>query len=92
MIYNGPENIRDFRAVPIELFAFENGTITLLGEMRAYQSNMVTLFNLAGPTLVSMADKTAKRNSGQNNRVSDLAGSAADHPGHQAQPRRRSII
>ncbi len=52
------KNIRDFRAVPIELFAFENGTITLLGEMHAYQSNMVTLFNLAGPTLVSMADNT----------------------------------
>ncbi len=28
------------------------------GEMRAYQSNLVTLFKLAGPTLVSMADNT----------------------------------
>ena len=52
------KNIRDFRAVPVELLAFDNGTITLLGEMRAYQSNLVTLFNLAGPTLVSMADNT----------------------------------
>lgn len=52
------KNIRDFRAVPVELLAFDNGTITLLGEMRAYQSNLVTLFKLAGPTLVSMADNT----------------------------------
>ena len=52
------KEIRDFRAVPVELFAFDNGTITLLGEMRAYQSNLVTLFHLAGPTLVSMADNT----------------------------------
>lgn len=52
------KNIWDFRAVPVELLAFDNGTITLLGEMRAYQSNLVTLFKLAGPTLVSMADNT----------------------------------
>ena len=50
------KNIRDFEAVPVKLLAFDNGVITLLGEMRSFQYSMVALFNMAGPTLVSMAD------------------------------------
>jgi hypothetical protein len=50
------KNIRDFEAVPVKLLAFDNGVITLLGEMRSLQYSMVALFNMAGPTLVSMAD------------------------------------
>ena len=50
------KTVQDFRAAPVKLLAFDNGVITLLGEMRSDQYNMVALLNLAGPTLVSMAD------------------------------------
>lgn len=52
------KTIQDIKASPVKLFEFDNGVLTMLGEMRSYQYTMVSLLNLAGPTLVSMADKS----------------------------------